>query len=127
MSYSDYLEGKVIDHLLDIASFTQPSLYVGLSTADPEDNASGLAEPSGNGYARVEVTTWSRSGNEGDNDSDISFSQATGSWGTITYGCLFDASTGGNLLLSFALDSSQAVVSGQTIKFSAGDFNITLT
>ena len=126
MSYSDYLEGKLLDHLFDIASYTAPSTYVGLSTADPTDDASGLAEPSSGAYARVEVTAWSRSGNEVDNDSDITFPTATGSWGTITHGCLFDASTSGNLLVSFALDASKAVASGDTVKFAAGQFNVTL-
>ena len=126
MSYSDYLEGKILDHLFSIASFTQPSLYVGLSTADPTDDASGLAEPAGGAYARVLVAAWSRSANEVDNDSDITFPTATGSWGTVTYGTLHDAATAGNLLLSFALDASKTVASGDTVKFAAGQFNVTL-
>jgi hypothetical protein len=126
MSFSDYLEGGLLDHLFNISSYTQPTLYVGLSTADPQDDGSSLAEPSGNGYSRVAVSGWSRSGSTVDNDSDISFSTATGSWGTITHGCLFDSSTGGNLLLSFALDSSKSVSNGDTVKFAAGQFNVTL-
>ena len=126
MSFADYLEGELLDHLFDIGAYTAPSMYVGLSTADPTDDASGLAEPSSGAYARVAVTAWSRSGNEVDNDNDITFPTATGSWGTVTHACLFDAATSGNLLLSFALDSSKAVVSGDTVKFAAGQFNVTL-
>ena len=126
MSFSNYLEGKLLDHLFNVASFTQPTLYVGLSTADPQDDASGLAEPSGNGYARVAVSSWARTDNTMDNDNDISFPTATGSWGTVTHGCLFDASSGGNLLLSFALDSSKTIVNGDTVKFAAGQFNVSL-
>lgn len=126
MSYADYLEQKILDHVFSIASYTAPTLYVGLSTADPGDDASGLAEPSGGSYARVEVSGWSRSGNEVDNDDSITFPEATGDWGTITHGCLFDAASGGNLLLSFELDTSRAVPSGTTPRFTAGEFNVTL-
>lgn len=126
MSFADYLEGKILDHVFDISSYSAPTLYVGLSTADPGDDAASLAEPSGGSYARVACAAWSRSGNEVDNDAAITFPEATADWGTITYGCLFDASTGGNLLLSFALDTSRAVPSGTTPRFLAGEFNITL-
>lgn len=126
MSFADYLEGKLLDHLFSVASYTAPSTYVGLSTADPADDASGLAEPAGSAYARVLNAAWSRTANEVDNDNDITFPTATGAWGTVTHGCLFDAASAGNLLLSFALDSSKAIVNGDTVKFAAGQFNVTL-
>ena len=126
MSFADFLEGELLDHLFNIGAYSAPSTYVGLSTADPLDDASGLAEPSGNGYARVQLTTWSRSGNEVDNDSAVEFPAASGSWGTITHACLFDASTSGNMLLSFVLSASKTISSGETARFPAGDFNITL-
>ena len=126
MSFADFLEGELLDHLFNIGAYSSPDTYVGLSTADPLDDASGLAEPSGSGYARVQVTAWSRVGNEIDNDNAVEFSEASGSWGTITYACIFDAVSGGNLLLSFVLDSSQTVSSGETARFPAGDFNVTL-
>jgi len=102
---------------------------VGLSTADPGDDGSGLAEPSGNGYARVSTTSsdWgAASGGSKSNTSDISFPTATGSWGTITHVCLFDASTGGNLIWSGALSSSQAISTNQIARFSAGDLTLSL-
>ena len=101
-------------------------IFVGLSTADPGDDAFGLAEPSGNGYARVAVAAWSRSGNEVDNDAAVTFPEASGAWGTITYAGLFDASSGGNLLLSFVLDTPRVITNGITPRFSAGEFNVTL-
>lgn len=126
MSLADFLEGKLLDHLFDIGAYSAPTMYVGLSTADPADDASGLAEPSGNGYARVACSGWSRSGNEVDNDAAVTFAEATGSWGTITHACLFDAATSGNLLLSFALDTPRTVTTGIIPRFSSGELNITL-
>ena len=126
MSFADFWEGEILDHIFDIGSYTAPSIYVGLSTADPTDDASGLAEPSGGSYARVSVTGWSRSGNEVDNDAAITFTQATGSWGTLTHFGLFDAASGGNMLCSGELTSPVAIASGETFEFAAGDCNITL-
>ena len=48
MSFSDYAEGKVLDHVFNLAAFTQPTLYLAVSTAAPTDAGSGAAEPSGN-------------------------------------------------------------------------------
>jgi len=127
MSFADFLEGELLDHLFDIGAYSAPTMYVGLSTADPGDDASGLAEPSGDGYARVACAAWSRTANEVDNDAAVTYPEASGAWGTITHGCLFDAATAGNLLLSFVLDTPRAVTSGITPRFSAGELNITLS
>jgi len=127
MSFADYLEAELLDHLFDIGAYSVPIMYVGLSTADPGDDAGTLAEPSDNGYARVACAAWSRTDNEVDNDAIVTFPEASGAWGTITYACLFDAESAGNLLLSFALDTPRVITSGITPRFSAGDFNVTLT
>ena len=48
-SLSNYVEDEVLDHVLKTGDWAQPAnLYVALSTADPTDDASGIAEPSGN-------------------------------------------------------------------------------
>ena len=125
MSFSDFWEGEVLDHLFDIGAYAAPTIYIGLSTADPLDDASGLAEPS-DGYARVACAAWTRVAGLVDNDAAITFPEASGSWGTITYVALFDAVSGGNMLTSFALDSGVAVSSGETARFPAGDLNVTL-
>ena len=126
MSFADFWEAEILDHLFDIGAYAAPTLYVGLSTADPLDDASGLAEPSGNGYARTACAAWSRSGNEVDNDNAVTFPEASGAWGTLSHFGLFDASSGGNLCCSAALDSPLAVGSGEVARFAAGELNITL-
>ena len=55
-SIADYLENELSDHVMGVGAYTPPAtVYLGLSTADPTDDASGLAEPSGNGYARESI------------------------------------------------------------------------
>lgn len=128
MSYSDYLENEFIDHITGKGAYTAPTCYLGLSTADPGEDASGLSEPSGNGYARVETeaSDWNAaSSGSTTNAADISFPAATGSWGTITHVALFDAASGGNMLASGELDSPQAITADQIARFTAGDLTLT--
>ena len=129
MSFADFWEDEVLDHLFGKGSYSPPTIWVGLSTADPLDDESGLAEPSGNNYARVETSgsDWdAASGGATANATAITFPAASGSWGTVTHICLFDASSAGNLLASVALDSSQAVTTDQIPRFSTGEIDVTL-
>lgn len=128
-SFSDYWENEILDHIFGKGSYTPPTIYVGLSTADPLDNGSGLAEPTGNGYARVQTPAadWNAAaGGALDNVNDITFPQATGSWGTITHFALFDTTSGGNILAHGALSASKTIGSGDTAKFAAGDLDVSL-
>ena len=128
-SFSDYWEGKILNHIFGKDNYTPPILYVALSTTDPLDDASGLTEPAGNAYARVETSAsdWNAaSGGSLDNADDIIFPKATGSWGTITHFALFDAETGGNMLAHGAMNPPRAVESSYTAIFDAGDLNISL-
>ena len=129
MSFADFWEDEVLDHLFGKGVYNPPTIWVGLSTADPLDDESGLAEPSGNNYARVETSgsDWdAASGGATANATAITFPAASGSWGTVTHICLFDASSAGNLLASVALDSSQAVTTDQIPRFSTGEIDVTL-
>lgn len=128
-SFSDYTEDAVLDHLVGKTAFAMPTAYLALSTADPTDDGSGMAEPSGMGYAR-KVTAgadWNAaSGGAIDNANDISFAAATGSWGTITHFALYDALTGGNMLAHGELTTAKPIGNTDVAKFTAGDIDITL-
>jgi hypothetical protein len=128
MSFSDYLENKLLDHVFKVASFSVPSnLYIALSTVDPGETGGSLAEPSGNNYSRVNHNTWATSsGGATSNTGSVTFPTASGSWGTIAYVCIFDASSGGNLIASGALSVSKSVTSGDTLQFASGDIDVTL-
>lgn len=128
-SFSDHWENEILDHLFGKGSYTPPTIYVGLSTADPGDDGTGLSEPTGNGYARMATTgtDWSTaSGGALDNASAIEFAEATGSWGTVTHFALFDASSGGNLLAHGSLSQSKTIASGDTAQFAAGTLDVSL-
>jgi hypothetical protein len=57
----------------------------------------------------------------------VEFPQATGSWGTVAYIGLRDASSGGNLLYHTALDASKTIATGDVFRISAGSLSVTLT
>jgi len=128
MSFSNYLENKILDHVFNISSFSAPSnIYIGLSTVDPGESAGTLAEPSGNNYARVQMNSWeTSSGGTTSNSAAVTFPTSAGNWGTISYVCIFDALSGGNMLAYGTMDTNKTVTIGDTIQFAIGDINISL-
>jgi hypothetical protein len=128
--FSNYLELELLDHLFGKGAYTPPTIHLALSTADPEEDESGVAEPSGNGYARVETSAsdWAAaSAGAISNAAALSFPEASGSWGTITYLVLYDASTAGNMLAAGALTESKAIGNGEVLQFAIGGIDVTLT
>lgn len=124
--FSDYYENKIIEHMLRNQSFTPPStLYLALYTTAPSD-AGGGTEVSGGSYARQSFTLTAASGGATSNSADITFPTATADWGTIVAVGIFDAQTGGNLLMYGDLETSKTVNSGDTFVIKAGDLDITV-
>jgi len=60
-----------------------------------------------------------------DNSAAVEFNAATGSWGTVSHFGLFDALSGGNLLIHGALTASKVISSGDILKIAIGDMDIT--
>ncbi|MBN2138415.1 MAG: hypothetical protein JW720_11470 [Sedimentisphaerales bacterium] len=128
-SFSDYLEDRLLDHVFGKGDYTPGTIYVALSTQDPLDDGSGLAEPAGNGYARVQTTPakWNpASGGAIGNADAVTFGEATGDWGNVTHFAVMDALSGGNMLAGGALAESRSLGSGDTLEFSPGGLNVTL-
>lgn len=129
-SFSNYLENAWLNHILKGTAFTEPTvLALALSTADPTEDGSGIAEPVGNNYGRVSCLAnfaTPAATRIISNDSDITFNQASGSWGTIGYWAIFDNTTGGNMLAYGAIATPKAVGSGQTPKVLSGEIDISI-
>jgi hypothetical protein len=124
--FTDYLEDKIIDHMLRNQAYTPPStVYVALFTSATND-AGGGTEVSGGAYVRQAVTLAAASGGASSNSAAVTFPQATADWGTITHLALMDALTGGNMLMHTALDASKTVNNGDTFKINAGDLDVTV-
>jgi len=125
MSFSNYLETEILDHVFGGNAYTAPStLYLALFTAAPGE-AGGGTECTGTSYARQTIT-FTVSGNEASNSSAVEFPTAGSSWGTISHIGVFDALTSGNLLAYGALTASKTVESGDVFRVPSGDLDITL-
>jgi hypothetical protein len=123
---SNYLENALINATLRNTSYTSPAtVYVGLYTSDPTDADTGT-EVSGGSYARTAVTFGSPSDGVTTNSAAVEFQQATGSWGTVGWIGILDASTSGNLLYHTALDASKTIASGDIFKIATGSLSVTL-
>jgi hypothetical protein len=124
--FSNYLENKILDHVLKNISYTSPTTaYVGLFTSDPTDAGTGT-EVSGGSYARQVLSVTTASGGIVTSSGDVTFPQATGSWGTISHIGILDALTSGNLLMHTALTTSKVIESGDILKISSGNLTVTL-
>lgn len=127
MSFSNYLETELLDHIFTNSAYTSPSaVYVSLHTANPDEDGSGAeVTTSGTGYAR-QAGSFSVSGNTATTSAAIEYATATASYGTVTHVGIYDASTSGNLLAYAALSASKAIDTGDVFRIPAGDLDITL-
>jgi hypothetical protein len=127
---SDYLENKVIDHVLGkgARNFTSPAaLFVALSKTSFTDTGTGGTELTGGSYARQAVTFNAASGGIATNTADLSFTNLNGVSSTpISHMGIFDASTGGNLLFHGALTTSKTVADGEDAVIRAGQLTVAL-
>lgn len=127
MSFSNFLETKLLDHVFGDTAYTAPgTLYLGLHTSNPAEDDSGTeVSTSGTAYARQTVA-FTTSGDTTSNTSAVEYPTATASYGTVSHVGVYDASTAGNLLSYGALTTSKAIATGDVLRIPAGDLDITL-
>ena len=121
---SNFLEEALLNHVFNTPYTPPTTVYVGLSTADPLDDGSGLAEPVGNAYARVAGTFGAAASRQLSNSGTLTFPTATGPWGTATHYAIFDALTAGNVMASAALNAPQSIVASNTPSIGIGEIDI---
>lgn len=126
-SFSDYLEGKVLDHVLRVASFTQPAaLYVGLFSVAPTDAGGGTEVTTTIRTAgRVAATFGAASAGSSSNNALVDFGASVGS-ATIVAFAVFDASSAGNMLAWGTVTTSLAITTGINVSFAIGSLTLTL-
>ena len=137
MSASEYTESDALTYYLKPGtSVTRPTaIYLSLHTAALGDDGSG-AEVSGNGYARVNITSNFASASVATdgtgkilkNSTDITgFTNTSGgNWGTVVHVGIWDAATSGNLLFHADLASDVAIAAGDSFQISANNLTIKL-
>lgn len=133
-SKSDYLEQKLLDQAYGGPNYTRPATvymaaFIAMGTTVQSDAGTNLTEPSSGAYARVAITNnatvLTRTGSVLSNVSPITFPTATGDWGLILGGGVYDAPTGGNLMHWATLDDQPTVLNGDVLSIATGQFNVT--
>jgi hypothetical protein len=126
MPFTSYTDNKLIDHLLGSGTYTKPaSKYVALYVGDPMGSGTEVST-SGTAYSR-QSGSFTVSGGTATNSANIEYSAATSTWGSINYIAIFDASTGGNMLVSAALSSAKTIGTGDVLRIPTAQLSVTLT
>ena len=126
MSFTNFLETEILDHVFAGAAYTAPSTkYLALFTAIGDGETGSVTELSGSAYARQSVA-FTTSGNTTSNNAAVEFPTATGSWGTVTHVGVYDAASSGNLMAYATLSASKAIATGDVFRVPSGDLDITL-
>lgn len=131
MSLSDGMETKVLKWLFKLdadeanSSLRPTAWYVALAKTDPTDSALGT-EVTGGGYVR-QAATFTVSGNNASNTSDIEFPEATADYGTVQAIMIMPAVSGGSasdMIVHAQLTVDKSISTGDIFRIPAGDLDI---
>jgi hypothetical protein len=132
---SNYLENRVLDHVLKNTAFTQPAnLFIGLFRNVSGNAATNLEAGTltdevltgGTAYIRQSIAFAAASAGISVNSATVTFPVATANWGTITHVAILDAQSGGNVLFWGAVTTAKTIETGDTFQVAAGNLTITL-
>jgi len=135
---SNYLENKVLDHVLKNTSFSQPgSLFLALFNNTSGNAATNLeagtltdeVSTSGTAYARTAITFNAASSGSATNNGAVTFAAATGAgFGTVTHVAVMDGGTAGsgNVLFWGAVTTAKTIDAGDTFAVSNNNLTISL-
>ena len=135
---SNYLENKVLDHVLTSTGYTAPTTrYLALFNNTSGSAAANLeagtltdevSTSGGTLYARKAVTFAAASSGSSATNATVTFDAAGASWGTITHVAVMDGDTegAGNVLFWGAVTTSKTIDSGDTFQVSSGNLTVSL-
>lgn len=127
---STYWLNKIMDTMYTSAS---SEFWVGLSSTLPSQDGTGVSEPAGGNYARVQITEFTDPVDGTiKNVSALEFNRSSAVWfdsdNKARYWVLFDGSTSAATLLSSGeLDEAKTIESNTSITIAAETLSITLT
>jgi len=133
---SNYLENKVLDHVLTASAYTQPSRYLALFTGTASSTKANLeagtltdeVSTSGTAYARQAIAFDAASSGSTSNNGTVTFPAATASFGTITCVAIMDSDVegSGNVLFYGEVTTAKTIDTGDTFQVSDGNLTISL-
>ncbi len=120
-----YAVNKTLELFVGKTAFATPTAYIGLYLTLPDTSGAGGVEASLGNYARI-ITAgadWEAAAAKAiQNANDITFVECSGAaWGLIVGIGLFDALSGGNMIIRAALTGNKQVDVGDTFRLEAGE------
>lgn len=132
-SFTNYLENAFLNHLTTNSAYSPAAtLYLGLSTSDPGEAATGASAnevANSNGYARTAIAFGAAASRRITQNANTVFPEASGSWGTVSHWFVADSAThgAGNVLAYGAFATPFAVVSGNIRTVASGVIYVEIT
>lgn len=132
---SNYLENKVLDHVLKNTAFSQPSnLFLALFNNTSTNTAANLeagtltdeTSTSGTAYGRKAIAFGAAVNGSSASSATVTFDAAQSAWGTITHVAVMDAQTSGNVLFWGAVTTPKDIQTGDTFQVTSGNLTISL-
>ena len=124
---SNFLRDKLINHCFRGQQYTAPqAIWIGLFVEDP-NSAGTMQEVSAADYQRINAMGRLDppvNGITRNSDALVFTSGAIASWGTIRASAIFDAATGGNMLIGAPLEQIRTVVPGDPVRYDVGELVI---
>lgn len=118
MTMNSYLQKKLVDHIIAVAAYTMPSVWLTLLQANPGASGALVSEFTGGSFARVALTAKMGAANATTGISlstlDATFPVPTGTWGAMNYAAIMDSSVlgAGNMLFYRQIDNSKVINNG---------------
>lgn len=101
--------------------------YVGLSSTAPSADGTNVTEPVGGGYKRVMVQHLGEPENGVvQNTQAIEFPESTSAWGKFTHYAIYDAESGGNLLMYGEFAEPRTIETGTVLIMRTGAVSLSI-
>lgn len=128
---SNILETTVLNTARNITAQAPVKVYVGLFLSDPTETGTAGTEAAYTGYARQEITlsTPAADGNNVScsNTNQIVFPTPDQAAGTVTHAAIFNASSGGDVLIYKQLDDPIVLTAEISPRFGVGKIVLSLS
>lgn len=128
-AFTDYTENAVLNHILGATTFAKPSgRFLALYTTAPTDSSvvGEVSTVTWTNYARAPITFSAASNGSITNNVTVDFGVVAGTGATITHWGIFDAATGGNMLIRGDFGIGQTASAGNAVTVPNGTLTVTL-
>lgn len=128
MPATTYLDNVLVSHLFRNVALTSPTtVYCALFTVSPTQAGGGAELATSGSYSRQAVTFGPALTGSTANTNVLTFGPASAPWGTVTSFAIFDAASGGNMLVFNNLNASIAISTGDSAQFASSSLGVTIT